>query len=555
MRQAIINKTLIDGEQLYYTEIPQSYYYCKYFTIREAFCYIEDESIVKEECYEIDEIDTIPDNYYPINSNISFKTINSEKYAILECLDRKYKIPYKFYKNIIEYLYCDIYVYDGLNQEYNGLLIFVANNEIIGWLESCAFKIYSEIDNDYSIEQDCKLIPKEITENAIFKDVMIFKKGFAKVVFDDFCAKLDSKGNIIQKLKCEDCWFYDEYTAIKINNKWGAIDLSNNMIIQTKYDNLNYLKNNFWEITINDKKGIIDTTGNIVFPTIYDNFSYVDDNYIIAEKNDLCGVINYSGKIILPFKYNKLSFSQIKRKNNYLYATENHKMGIIDINGNVIIPYIYKKLIYLNKNTISAKIDDNKYILINEKNKQICSQIFEDIHSNYDNTDIYPAKINGLWGFIDDLGNTKLDFKYTDATQFNKGYCDVSINENPDFFADYGLINKEGTLVLDYKYSKYGTFIIDKDRFIVEQDEKEFIIDKKGTVIVDKPYTYIIPIASNGFLPIELDNGYKGFIDRDGMPLKINKKTLDIPITSINYNYDDLSQTEKISILFGGKEL
>ena len=46
---------------------------------------------------------------------------------------------------------------------------------------------------------------------------MIFKKGFARVVFDDFCAKLDSKGNIIQKLKCEDCWFYDEYTAIKMN--------------------------------------------------------------------------------------------------------------------------------------------------------------------------------------------------------------------------------------------------------------------------------------------------------------------------------------------------
>ena len=103
---------------------------------------------------------------------------------------------------------------------------------------------------------------------------MIFKKGFARVVFDDFCAKLDSKGNIIQKLKCEDCWFYDEYTAIKINNKWGAIDLSNNMIIQPKYDNLNYLKNNFWEITINDKKGIIDTTGNIVFPTMIYTFRY-----------------------------------------------------------------------------------------------------------------------------------------------------------------------------------------------------------------------------------------------------------------------------------------
>ena len=553
MRQIIINDELIGDEQLYYYQNDNGWYYCKYFAFREEYCYIDTNRNIKQSfCFQEKEI--LP-NYYCRSYDISFKTIKGKKYTLFKLIDTVYKIPFDYYNNIIETLYCDVYAYDNITsiETTDKPLIFMYNDKIIGWIEPCAFEIYSGFDDDYFLEQDCKLIPKEITENAIFKDVMIFKKGFARVVFDDFCAKLDSKGNIIQKLKCEDCWFYDEYTAIKINNKWGAIDLSNNMIIQPKYDNLNYLKNNFWEITINDKKGIIDTTGNIVFPTIYDNFSYVDDNYIIAEKNDLCGVINYSGKIILPFKYNKLSFSQIKRKNNYLYATENHKMGIIDINGNVIIPYIYKKLIYLNKNTISAKIDDNKYILINEKNKQICSQIFEDIHSNYDNTDIYPAKINGLWGFIDDLGNTKLDFKYTDATQFNKGYCDVSINENPDFFADYGLINKEGTLVLDYKYSKYGTFIIDKDRFIVEQDEKEFIIDKKGTVIVDKPYTYIIPIASNGLLPIELDNGYKGFIDRNGNPLKINKETLNIP--AIKINYDIISQKEKIKLIFGGEEL
>lgn len=555
MRQAIINKTLIDGEQLYYTEIPQSYYYCKYFTIREAFCYIEDESIVKEECYEIDEIDTIPDNYYPINSNISFKTINSEKYAILECLDRKYKIPYKFYKNIIEYLYCDIYVYDGLNQEHNGLLIFVADNEIIGWLESCAFKIYSEIDDDYSIEQDCKLIPKEIKENAIFKDVMIFKKGFAKVVFDDFCAKLDSKGNIIQKLKCEDCWFNDEYTDIKIGGKWGVIDSNNNFIIPPKYENIYDIQDDMWKVILNNKIGIIDRNDNVIVDIMYDKISdYKDTSYFIVKKDKFWGIIDKNKNVIIPFEYSKLNYCcRDNDKESCFYAVKNGFTGIINIKKDIIIPFEYKELFYLSKNTIAAKIDNNKFILINKNNKQICSQIFEDIHSNYDDTEIYPAKINGLWGFIDDLGNTKIDFKYTDVTEFSEGYCDVSINETPDFFDDYGLINKNGTLILDYKYSQYCTFIIDKNRFIVEQGGKSFIIDKKGTVIVDKPYKYIIPIASNGFLPIELDNGYKGFIDRNGNPLKINKETLNIP--AIKINYDMISQKEKIKLIFGGEEL
>ena len=59
------------------------------------------------------------------------------------------------------------------------------------------------------------------------------------------------------------------------------------------------------------------------------------------------------------------------------------------------------------------------------------SQIFENIHDNYDEIDIYSAQLNGLWGFIDAFGNKKIDFKYTDATKFKDGYCDVSIKKIP----------------------------------------------------------------------------------------------------------------------------
>ena len=115
------------------------------------------------------------------------------------------------------------------------------------------------------------------------------------------------------------------------------------------------------------------------------------------------------------------------------------------------------------------------------------------------------------------------------------------------------MINKEGTLVLDYQYDINCTYVIDDDRFIVEQDGETYIVDKKGNVIVDKIYNWIIPLIENNFLPVTLDYSHKGFIDRDGKPLKINKKTLDIPITPINY--DNLSQVDKISVLFNGQKL
>lgn len=550
MQQVIINKYLIGEELLYHTK---GWYHCKYFSLREEYCYIEDDIIVKEDLLYDEIIDTIIPYDYSDECNILFKFENNNPYAIFEYQFIKYRIPYNFYKNIIERVYCDVLAIDKysiLNYAKNSKLIFCDNGKVIGWLEGYAFEI---LKNDTYEENKTKNITKNIKDNIIFKDVTFFDNGISRVIYNDFCAKLDANGNIIQKLECEDCWFYGEYTTIKINGKWGALDSSNNMIISPQYEHLAYWRNDFFEITINNKTGIIDTLGNLILPMIYDRLYWIYDNYILAKNNNKYGVVNFNGEIIIPLKYDELEVSNIKRKELYFYATKNYTTGIIDINNNIIIPFIYKSLVYLNKNTIIAKIDERKVVLINEKNEHICSKIFEEIHNNYDETDIFPAKLNGLWGFIDEFGNKKIDFKYTDATQFYNGYCDVSIKKNPSVFNDYGLINKEGILVLDYQYDMNSTYVIDDDRFIVEQGCKPYIIDRKGNVIVDNIYAYIEPIKDNGFLPVTLDNDLEGFIDRDGKPLKINKKTLDIPITPINY--DNLSQTEKISLLFKGKVL
>ena len=262
MQQVIINKDLIGEGLLYHTE---GWYHCKYFSLREEYCYIEDDSIVKEDFYgEI--IDTSIPYDYSDEYNILFKFENNNPYAIFEYQFITYRIPYNFYKNIIERVYCDVLAIDKcsiLNRAKNSKLMFFDNSEIIGWLENCAFDI---LKNDTYKENKTKNITKNIKDNIIFKDVTPFFKGVSRVIYNDFCAKLDTNGNIIQKLACEDCWFYREYTVIKINGKWGAIDLSNNIIIFPQYDDLFYWGNDFWEITINNKKGIIDTLGNIILP-------------------------------------------------------------------------------------------------------------------------------------------------------------------------------------------------------------------------------------------------------------------------------------------------
>lgn len=555
MRQAIINKELIGEGPLYHTKNDDydNWYYCKYFALAADYCFIaKDVKVENNDCYFYEE-------YYSQSNNseytIYFQTFNGEEYAMLEYSNITYKIPFKFYKNIIENMKksgCGIYACDctAFASAQNKPIVFVDHYGEAGRLNPCAFEIYKIADDDYYIEQ-AKVVPTEIEDNFIFEDITMFINGISRVKYNGICAKLDLNGNIIQKLSCEDCQFIDKYTKIKLGDKWGVIDLSNNFVIDPKYEKISYEKNNKWKVSLNGKEGLIDNNENILISIDYAEIYYYTDNFFLVCKWRKWGLIDINENIVIPFEYDILEQCYIKE--HYFYAIKNGKTGIIDIDNNIIIPFEYEKLVYLNSNTIAAKLDENRFILINEKNEQICSQIFDDIHSNIDDIGIYPAKLNGLWGFIDKFGNKKINFKYTDALYFHNGYCSVSIKENPQE-CDYGLINSRGEVILDYKYDFYFQ-IIDDDRFIVGKNFEPILVDRKGNIIVDKLYLTIWHSDNdNKYLKATLDK-YKGFIDKNGKPLKINKESLNIPITTINYNYDNLSQKDKISLLFDGKEL
>ena len=542
MQQAIINDELMGEEQLYYFENDINWYYCKYFSFREEYCYIDTDRTIKQSCC-FQEKSILPDYYYcNCTFDISFKTIKGEKYAILEFPNVIYKIPFKYYNNIIEALYCDIYAYDNSNNlNYSNFqnkpLIFMDNDEIIGWIEPCAFEAYRVCEY---IEEDVKGIPQDIIDNFIFKDVSPFKNGISRVEFDDFCAKLDTDGNIIQKYECDNCWFYGKYTTIQISGKWGVIDSDNNFIIPPKYENIDYIQDDMWRVTLNNKQGIIDSNDSILVNIIYDELTnYKNTSYLIAVKNNLWGIIDKSENIIIPFEYSQLWYGYIGNeiKDSNIYAMKNGFAGIISIKGDIVIPFEYKELFYLSENTISAKIDNEKYILINENNERICPTIFEDMHENFDKTDIYPVKLNGLWGFIDELGNTKIDFKYEDVSRFSDGYCEVAIKGQELIFNNFGLIDKLGNLILNYDYLINCTFMIDDERFVVEKEHyKPFIVDKNNKIIKNEIYDRILPYSNSTYFPARFSENIWGFVNRNGEPLKINKESFNIPITTINFD-------------------
>lgn len=556
MQQVIINNDLIGEEELCYFQDNGGWYYCKYFVFREEYCFIEDDNIsIKEEFACIKEIGYLPYEYQCACS-ISFKTIKGEKFAILEYSNVKYKIPYIFYKNVIEALYCDVYVYnDSKSNNNDNRLIFFDNNEFIGWLEPGAFEVYNV---DVYIEEDAKPVPKEIEENFIFDFVYYFgKDGYAGVRKDNWCAKLGINGNLYNRFTCSNLFSTDNYNYITIADKEGVVDENGKFIIPPKYDSICQFDKNLWRVSLNEKYGLIDNDCNIIWDLKYDsiNFLYNNEGYLVS-LNGIYGIIDINEKEIMPLKYDNLIKSYINQ--NCFYATLNGKKGIINLKNEIIIPFEYEDIFYLEGNNLAAKMGSNRFMIINEQNQQICETVFEDmdIDSSFsENPALYSTKLNNKWGFIDKDGNVIIDFNYTDTCPVfgdDEKYVGISIDDKThEDKSTFWIIDKNENQILPFECEPYGFIVcIDDNRFIIQKDGKYGIVDKNNNIIAD----FIFDDITTG---CEFDtikyysariNDKHGFIDRDGKPLKIDKESLKIPETKLDMS--QIPAVEQMSHLF-----
>lgn len=405
-----------------------------------------------------------------------------------------------------------------------------------------------------------KKLPKKIKENFIF-DYTNFFIGedycYCSVKNGNWCGELDINGKLHSKFVCKELCCSDTFDYITILDKTGVIDKRGNFIIPPKYDDIWMINENLWKISVNEKYGLIDTCCQTVWNLKYDSINTlcVEGAYLVS-LNGKYGIIDINEKEIVPIKYDYLQVQFEYAKSNRFYATLNGKKGVINLKNEIIIPIEYEDIYYLTKNRIVLKIGLDRFIIINEQNKQICKTIFEVIDTKTyfsKNPTLYSAKLNGKWGFIDKNGNVVIDFKYTHTYNIlgsDEKYIGVSIDKlNTNTL---GLIDKDENQILPFEYEFPYLAYIDNDRFIVSKNGKCGIIDRNNNVIANFIFDDIFPICLaksevKQYYQARVDDKY-GFIDRDGKPLHIDKESLNISETELNLEM--LSMIEQIKYLF-----
>lgn len=347
-----------------------------------------------------------------------------------------------------------------------------------------------------------------------------FNEGLSVVQQNGKYGLINKRGQFITPAQFEDFhYFMDGLAMVKLNGKYGFIDKTGKLVIPAMFDEVDllnqeggdyvegepedpsaddesYFVEGLVAVRINDKWGAIDKTGKLVIPAKYDYIDQFSEGVTSVEQNDKWGMIDKTGKLIIPIMFDeRFEFSE-----GLAAVSQNGKSGFIDKTGNMVIASRFDYSWGFSEGLAPVCIND-KYGYIDKTGKFIIPAQFEAFDSF--NQGLAKVKLNGKYGFIDKTGKMVIAAKFEDAFSFDEDLACVCINDK------WGCIDKTGNFVIRPRFDSpflffdgiasvqqngniYGSvFFIDKQgrRYTTRKEGKEFLArerDREQMVVHDE---------------------------------------------------------------------
>lgn len=155
---------------------------------------------------------------------------------------------------------------------------------------------------------------------------------------------IDKNGQFAIKPKFQNALSFNKegFAIVKIDRKWGIIDVTGTYMIEPRYEDIRRAGDNIYEISQEGKKYFIDINGNKVpAPKLKPLDFVIPDDCLRAVKiGDKWGFENAEGEIVIsPLFDHARDF-----EDGYAHIQINRKDGIIDKEGKFVIEPLYSNL-------------------------------------------------------------------------------------------------------------------------------------------------------------------------------------------------------------------
>ncbi|MBQ4527825.1 MAG: WG repeat-containing protein [Clostridia bacterium] len=366
-----------------------------------------------------------------------------------------------------------------------------------GWyVLDCARGILSEkkYDEVYKITDGVQ------SDNDMIEGYYVVRKGKWGCV--------DSFGNVVIDIKYEalDKFDINGRARVVYNGKIGIVDCGGRTVIPPAYDYLySFGKLKTTVAMVGDKYGVLDDKADIVVPFEYDYiYPFNDSGSTVAYKNDSFGIISNQGRIISDFDYKYLE----EFKNGYALAYKDG-YGYIDHMGHEVIPCIHEDVKQGTAMSVFLK-DNQRWALFSPGGEMLTDYIF--VNAGKFSNGLSAVSImkddSEYFGYVNDSGDTVIEFKYTSALDFKYGKAIVSTGKYS------GIIDVEGNTIIPFVYTGFNPSYDYNVIAAANEYSKWGLISFTNKMLCEFDYDYIFEF-DNGYAPV-LKNHKYGIVDVNG---------------------------------------
>ena len=193
------------------------------------------------------------------------------------------------------------------------------------------------------------------------------------------------------------------------DGKWGYIDTTGKLSIDTIFDYGSEFNNGIAEVEKGELTLQIDLAGNIT-DTIIEYHKPKSYKLIGSSKSGTLGRLSEKGDTIMQPKYISFGYEQ----DGIIWYNQDGSYGLADIQGNILIEAKYQYLSYFSDNGLAL------------------------------------AKVNDKYGYIDKQGNTVVEFKFDEAKGFKYDLAAVKLD------GKWGFISKDNEFIIEPVFENVG---------------------------------------------------------------------------------------------------
>ncbi|QXE87820.1 WG repeat-containing protein [Geomonas nitrogeniifigens] len=259
------------------------------------------------------------------------------------------------------------------------------------------------------------------------------------------CGLIDRRGDWVvapSKMEIESNSMYDQSSAyaVKVGDKYGAIDSTGNIIVPVVYEKMSIFSNNRAVFTFKGKSGIVNSKGEILVPAAFDlpTFSSTESGLTFFKKKGKYGVIDQRGNIKIAAVYEDAVYTNISDK--ALPVKFHKKWGVVDSSGKTVIPFKYDD-ISLTPDGYALVTVNNLKGVIRLDGKWVKKPCKLNFTAQGFAQGLMVIESEGKYGYMDTKGEIIIEPKYDDARPFSGGLSPVQIG------ALWGIIDLTGKLV------------------------------------------------------------------------------------------------------------